>query len=385
MSDHSLGAQLRDILIRNQQRGLPLDSRRLQGLVGDLCGAGEQALLPPLRHLVLSPAFLSAATATPPFADGRMRFRLVNELRSIFAAPLCERMEAVIDGLLGLPAPAREGAAPAWEGAAPAWEGPAPAQPGGPTPLSIAPEPEATGPLAELVTPAAPPIRPPWIAALLGFLSGSLLLGGAGLLVWMHNNRIPSPAGRPIAPSPAAPNPAAPSLGAPLASPAESPPAGPAAAIPAPADPVETPPAPELPPTGSGQATQGGKDNPIAAMPSPDGVEASTQAAIGAVEGLYAALSRQDYATARSAFSTEAADQFNPAFFGQFARVAVEGLHQTGRDNASINLQGVVRFEYPDGSVQKESRSFRVDTTQYPPKISASAFGAVLSPRRKGN
>jgi len=378
MSDHNLGAQLREILIRNQQRGLPLDSRRLQGLVGDLCGAEEQALLPPLRHLVLSPAFLSAAAATPPFADGRMRFRLVNELRSIFAAPLCERMEAVIDGLLGLPAPARVEAAPAGEG-------PAPALLGGPTPLAIAPQPEATAPQAELVTPAAPPSRPPWIAALLGFLSGSLLLGGAGLLVWMLNNRIPSPDGRSAAPSPEAPSPAAPSSGAPLASPAESPPASPAAAIPAPTDPVVTPPAPELPPTGSGQTTDGGKDNPTTAIQSPDGVEASTQAAIAAVEGLYAALSRQDYGTARSAFSAEAADQFNPTFFGQFARVAVEGLHQTGRDNASVNLEGVVRFEYPDGSVQKESRSFRLDTTQNPPRISASAFGAVLSPRRKGN
>jgi hypothetical protein len=95
-------------------------------------------------------------------------------------------MEAVIDGLLGLPAPARVEAAPAGDG-------PAPALPGGPTPLAIAPQPQATAPQDELVTPAAPPSRPPWIAALLGFLSGSLLLGGAGLLVWMLNNRIPSP------------------------------------------------------------------------------------------------------------------------------------------------------------------------------------------------
>ena len=378
MSDHSLGAQLREILIRNQQRGLPLDSRRLQGLVGDLCGAGEQALLPPLRHLVLSPAFLSAAAATPPFADGRIRFRLVNELRSIFAAPLCERMDAVIDGLLGLPAPAREEVAP--DG-----EGPAPARLGGPTPLALTPGPQATTPLAELVAPAMPPSRQPWIAALLGFLSGSLLLGGAGLLVWMLNNRIPSPDGRPAAPSPAAQSPAAPNSSAPLASPAERPPADPTAAIPAPMNPVVTPPAPELPPTGFGQTTDGGSESPTTVLQSPDGVEASTQAAIAAVEGLYTALSRQDYATARSAFSAEAADQFNPTFFGQFARVAVEGLHQTGRDNASVNLEGVVRFEYPDGSVQKESRSFRVDTTQDPPKISASSFGAVLSPRRKGN
>jgi len=378
MSDHSLGAQLREILIRNQQQGLPLDSRRLQALVGDLCGAGEQALLPPLRHLVLSPAFLSAAAATPPFADGRIRFRLVNELRSIFAAPLCERMDAVIDGLLGLPAPAREEVAP--DG-----EGPAPARLGGPTPLALTPGPQATASLAELVAPAMPPSRQPWIAALLGFLTGSLLLGGAGLLVWMLNNRIPSPDGRPAARSPATPSPAAPNSGAPLASPAERPSADPATAIPAPTEPVVTPPAPELPPTGSGQAADGGSESPTTVMQSPNAVEASTQAAIGAVEGLYAALSRQDYATARSAFSAEAADQFNPTFFGQFARVAVEGLHQTGRDNASVNLEGVVRFEYPDGSVQKESRSFRMDTTQDPPKISASAFGAVLSPRRKGN
>ena len=389
MSDHALGARLRQALILDRQRGLPLEGRRLQGLVGDLCGADQQALLPPLRHLVLSPAFLSGAHHDPPFADARLRFRLINELRTVFAAPLCNRMEAVIDGLLDLPAapgqhPSDTTAAvtDAAAAAVPAPNNAAFAGPPGPPPAApprpAQPDPPAPRPPAA-TSPAPRPPQPvpsarPWIPALLGFLCGTLLLSGAGLLFWLLDNRQPSgpgsrqPQDRPVLP----PGDSLPRE--PLETPAGSVPKDPAEAG------IDTPAAPDLPPS-SATPPAGDAASPAAETPT-DG-QAGSDAAIRAVEGLYAALSRQDFATARSFFSGEAADQFDPAFFRQFSRVSVEDLRPTGPGpgGSATTLEGVVRFTYRDGSEQTETRSFRVEPGPEGPRISASAFQAVLSPR----
>lgn len=354
MSDHVLGARLRQALILDRQRGLPLEGRRLQGLVGDLCGADQQTLLPPLRHLVLSPAFLSGACHDPPFAGARLRFRLINELRTVFAAPLCDRMEAVIDGLLDLPAAPRP----------PAPTTPAPL----PVPVPVPPQP---------LPPQPAPSARPWILALLGFLSGTLLLSGAGLFLWRLDNRLPfGPGNR--QPQAATALPPVESLPRErLENPTASLPRGPAEAG------IDTPAAPDLPPS---TATPPAGDTASPAAETPTDGQAGSGAAIRTVEGLYAALSRQDFATARSFFSGAAADQFDPAFFRQFSRVSVEELRPTGQGGSGMTLEGVVRFTYRDGSEQTEARSFQVEPSPEGPRISASAFQAVLSPRspRKG-
>jgi hypothetical protein len=389
MSDHALGARLRQALILDRQRGLPLEGRRLQGLAGDLCGADQQTLLPPLRHLVLSPAFLSGACHDPPFAEARLRFRLINELRTVFAAPLCDRMEAVIDGLLDLPAaPGRRPTATTAGTAATATASSSEAFGGPPEPPPPAvalrparPDPAASPPPAAK-TPA--PIRPqplppqpapsarPWILALLGFLSGTLLLSGAGLLLWRLDNRLPfGPGNR--QPQAATALPPVESLPRePLENPAASLPRGPAEAG------IDTPAAPDLPPS---TATPPAGDTASPAAETPTDGQAGSGAAIRTVEGLYAALSRQDFATARSFFSGAAADQFDPAFFRQFSRVSVEELRPTGQGGSGMTLEGVVRFTYRDGSEQTEARSFQVEPSPEGPRISASAFQAVLSPR----
>jgi hypothetical protein len=142
---------------------------------------------------------------------------------------------------------------------------------------------------------------------------------------------------------------------------------------------VVTPSAPELP-----QA-------PGAAGLAAGGAEASTAAAIRTVEALYGALGRHDAAAARGYFAGEAADQFDPAFFRQFARVEVSALQPTTIAPTTVSpttiapttvsLDGVVTFVYPDGSRQTERRSFTLDTRADPPRVIASAFGAVLRPR----
>lgn len=124
MSDHALGVRLREIL------------------------------LPPLRHLLLSPAFLSELGRTPPLSEPRSRLRFLQELREVFATPLCERMEAVVEGLLGLPANDRT-------------DGSALTDPTTATPVSAIPVPppqrgEGAGPAALKA----------WPIALAGFLGG---------------------------------------------------------------------------------------------------------------------------------------------------------------------------------------------------------------------
>ena len=247
-------------------------------------------------------------------------------------------------------------------------------------------------PAATIATAPPPPAggagaaaRKAWPIALAGFFGGSLLLALAGGLFWLAERN--SPALQSAIPS-------LPSRGAggaiglgrnegaePLASPeitglpgtadGFTPPVAvgsdPAAGSSARSGPVETPPAPVLP---EGPGSQQGAEGQAAAV-----------AAVRTVESLYQAISRQDFTAARVLFSGEAADQFDPTFFRQFTRVEVGDLQPTARSAGSISLDGVVSFFYPDGSLQKEARSFILDTNSDPPRVVASAFGRVVHPR----
>jgi len=191
MNDHELGAALRRQVLADLERGRPCDGRRLQALVGDFCGDSQSALLPALRYLVMTPACGNALSQLPPLpADGRLLLRLQQELSSVFTAAICDRMEAVLRGLLALPA-AGSAASAAPE----------------PQPQ---PQPETA---AALVPP--PPAAGQGLVAALGFLAGVLAVGLAGLLTWLLVNRqalplrpqtggsLEAPQGQPVAePSP---------------------------------------------------------------------------------------------------------------------------------------------------------------------------------------
>ena len=353
MSDHELGVRLREILLQERARVLPLEARCLQALVGDLCEHEQLALVPPLRHLLLSPAFLSELGRTPPLSEPRSRLRFLQELREVFATPLCERMEAVVEGLLGLPANGRT-------------DGSALTDPTPATPVSAIPVPppqrgEGAGPAALKA----------WPIALAGFLGGALLLALAGVLFWLAERNSPALQGA---------TPSLPSRGAggaiglgrnegtePEASPEIAGLSGAAGGLTPPVA-VETPPAPVLP-EGPGSTAQGAEG------------QAAAAGAVHTVESLYQALSRQDFSAARALFSGEAANQFDPAFFRQFTRVEVADLQPSSRSAGSVTLDGVVSFFYPDGSLQKEARTFTLDTNSDPPRVVASAFGMVVRPR----
>ncbi len=106
MTDHQLGAALKAQVLNDRQRGLAADGRRLQAVVGDLCGGDQAGLLPAVRYLVMSAAFASAAGQAEPLADPRLRPRLMQELQQVFTPAICGRMEEVLRGLLSLPSQA---------------------------------------------------------------------------------------------------------------------------------------------------------------------------------------------------------------------------------------------------------------------------------------
>jgi hypothetical protein len=332
MTPHQLGRRLRDQLLSDQRQGRGFDPRRLQGVIADLCSGELSDLVVPLRYLVLSNAFASAAGQDPPLADARLLARLEDELAQMYAEPVCRKLRPVLEGLLGQPeglqsAAAAGGPASAPAAAAPAWQAPA-------------------SPPAAAAPTAAPRNSQTALNGVLAFLSGVLLMGLAamGVLLWQRQQ---SP-GLVTAPAP----PSAAGQSAPQ----------PPAAVPAAASPPPPDPAPAATPLSPASA----------ALP---------DRAVTGIQALYSALSAKDFAQARSLFGPAAADQFDPGFFQQFERVTVQDLRTTGEAGSTVNLEGLVTFVWPDGSLQTETRSFSVDTASDPPLITASEFGRVVRPR----
>lgn len=329
MNDYALGANLRRQILSDLERGLPLDGRRLQALVGDFCGQSQLALLPALKYLVLSPGFSSAASQQPPLpADPRLQLRLQQELNDVFAAPICARMDAVLRGLMGL----QETSVPP-QAAAPL--------PSPPDPVVRQDEPDLEDD-EEAPEPATAHGGSNGLVAVLSFMAGVLVVGVGGGLAWLllqttlpSDNPVeaqrPRLPGELVTPSPETTTP-------------------------------EAPPAPDL-----GQ---------------PASNDAATAQAIASVEQLYNELSLGNMQAARQRFSGEAADQFDPAFFRQFQRVSVDQLRAIGIDGAQVNLEGLVTFVYPDGTSQSESRQFTVDTSTNPALITGSSFGQVTRSRQ---
>jgi hypothetical protein len=324
VNDYDLGANLRRQILADLERGLPSDGRRLQALVGDFCGNSQLPLLPALKYLVMTPAFSSATAQQPPLAaDPRLQLRLQQELNQVFAAPICERMDAVLRGLLGLSETSRIQ----------------------PTTTAAISEPPAAPLHVEDHDAVSEPVQEGGgsggLVAVLSFIAGVLVVGVGGGLAWLllQTNQPttgPSSTGFPgLNGTPTTPEPQAPS--------------------------TDAPPAPEL---GLGST------------------DAATAQAVSSVEQLYNELSMGNMQAARQRFSGEAADQFDPAFFRQFQRVSVDKLQETGRNGSIVTLEGLVTFVYPDGTSQSESRRFTVDTATNPALITGSSFGQVMQGRQ---
>ena len=328
MNDHQLGAALRQQVLSDLQRGRGAEGRRLQAVAGDLCGEEQIKLLPALRHLVLSAAFASAASQTPPLSGSRLLPRLMQELEEVFNPAICRRMESVVGGLLDLPP--KDAPAVAIPMANAVARVPATRRPG--RSASVKPVP-------------APASRGGGNNALLGFLAfltGGLAVALVGAVLLLQQ----SPQSNVESPSTPRPR------------------SEPAVTAAKPSTPPQEPSLPEPQP-----------------LTPPQPPAANTDQAIASVQGLYAALSSKAYDQARRFFGGAAADQFDPAFFNQFERVSVADLRETSQEGSSVTLEGLVTFVYPDGSVQSESRRFTLDTSSTPALITASDFGGVIKAR----
>jgi hypothetical protein len=323
LNDHELGGRLRCQILSDLERGLPSDGRRLQALVGDLCGQEQRPLLPALKYLVMTPGFNNAVAQHPPLpADPRLQLRLQQELNEVFAAAISARMEAVLRGLMGLAAVNSEGMAP---------EEPPEREPD----LDA----EAEGETFELN--AIPPSGGSrGLVAVLSFIAGVLVVGVGGGLAWLLLQ----------------------------SSPVRNPDVGDLSGSPARQDPAPS-----------------AAEPPTAPEPDLEAIRreaASTAQAVASVEQLYNDLSLGNIQAARQRFGGEAADQFDPAFFSQFQRVSVDNLRKLSRDGSLITLEGLVTFVYPDGTSQSESRSFTVETATDPALITASNFGQITRRRQ---
>ncbi|ACK70840.1 Heat shock protein 70 [Gloeothece citriformis PCC 7424] len=103
--------------------------------------------------------------------------------------------------------------------------------------------------------------------------------------------------------------------------------------------------------------------------------------AISVIENLYYTLSAKNYGEAEQLYTPQLSAAFNPSFFTQFERVTVEDLQVTSQTESSINLIGQNTYVYPDGSTQREERSYTVRNVDGKAKITASEFIKVTKSR----
>ncbi|PSN15657.1 serine/threonine protein kinase [filamentous cyanobacterium CCT1] len=143
------------------------------------------------------------------------------------------------------------------------------------------------------------------------------------------------------------------------------------------------PPEPEAPAPPEPVAAESSEDAEDVPAPSPEsGVELTTGAAQATVASLYSHVSNKSWDAARSQFSGPLAQQFDPGFFAQFDRVSVENLRVTGQTADTIEFVGENTYVYPDGSTQREERSFTVQLQDGQPRIVGSSFRGVLQSRQ---
>jgi cell division septation protein DedD len=318
MNDYELGVRLRRQIFTDFERGNSNDGRRYQALLSDFCGERHSLLLPALKHLVQSPGFASALALQPPLPSDR---QLLLRLQQELQQVFAAAICQRMDGVLrGLLALPNDGE----------------------TASSL------SAPEAAAVAAVGPGRGGSGLVAVLGFIAGVLVVGVVGALSWLVLlNRQPS---------------GMPSTNTALQQPADE--------------------MPQAEPASSESETAEAAPAETNSTSSPDPQQLALEQAITSVRQLYDNLSVGNHAAARALFSPAAADQFDPAFFEQFQRVAVDNLRETGREGSVLMLEGVVSFVYPDGSSQSESRSFNVDTADGRALITGSSFGEVVRPRR---
>ncbi|MEO0824556.1 MAG: protein kinase [Cyanobacteria bacterium J06635_15] len=147
----------------------------------------------------------------------------------------------------------------------------------------------------------------------------------------------------------------------------------------------EPTPAPVVPPTAETTPESEPTDPPTddaAAVDPPESAVALTPAeAQTTVGNFYSHVSNQTWDAARSLTGGTLAQQFDPNFFGQFQQVTVENLRVTNQTDESVELIGQNTYVYPDGSTQREERTYTVQITGGQPRIVGSSFVRITQSR----
>ena len=127
------------------------------------------------------------------------------------------------------------------------------------------------------------------------------------------------------------------------------------------------------------QANQVEQSKSRASTISPSGDE--IDAAIYVIQEWVNAMSNVDSKLASKYMTGAAERMYNPAFFKQFERVNVSNLTVDSVSGSFINLSGIMTFVYPDGSVQKETRTFTIYSKDGFAIVTNTEFGRVINPR----
>ena len=104
MTDYGLGSAIRTALEQQgQASGRPADPQSVETRLPHLIPADQQDLLPALSFLLRSRALASALAQPSGHDDGRMTARLLAEVQAQYSPAICQRLQGVIQGLLGMP------------------------------------------------------------------------------------------------------------------------------------------------------------------------------------------------------------------------------------------------------------------------------------------
>ena len=103
--------------------------------------------------------------------------------------------------------------------------------------------------------------------------------------------------------------------------------------------------------------------------------------AIYVIQEWVSAMSDIDSNRASQYMTGDAERMYDPGFFRQFDRVNVSRLTVDNISGSFINLSGIMTFVYPDGSIQKETRTFTVFTKNGAAVVTNTEFGKVIQQR----
>lgn len=118
-------------------------------------------------------------------------------------------------------------------------------------------------------------------------------------------------------------------------------------------------------------------------MPAPPTITSLTpEIAAGTVKQFYQNVSAKAWDEAQSLAADSLAAQFKPEFFQQFDRISVEDLKYTDKSSRAVSLIGNNTYFYPDGTMQKEERTYTVQLVNGRPRITESKFVRVVRSRR---